>query len=458
MPSTLDAPFGPATGQTPTTATHNTHVSLSIPNLAALGDESLTPGHGSVSYGARPSLRHSNSSAAAMTGSGPAPIGTNQNNNMDNSLGNDRYTSDYQGRLRSGSLTTPDHMGASTVSNAFGSGFSNTWLQNPAPAGRSSLNQVTTARSRGPGDLHQVISRESTSSGNSSGNGEDNYAISQSTVDYLGLADNMETPRAMNFGFQNGPSAPVNSSLNPSRSRGVNQEQLTPNAAMAARNRANTVSVQPKSSASFQDLISAANLGLGRDHSRPVGLFDNAGNGRGTGGYLNTGDVGRANDPYGSSPLYGLAGGVRNLKDDASLLAGLSGAVGSRPRATTISMLDQPSARLGAYGMQGSADLMDSLITPSTTVPQSQSTGLLDSHNEAGRRTAGGDDGDRNRRREKDVTRNGPAADAAAGQTPTRSIWLGNLDVMTTAQDLMQVFQGYGEIESLRLLPEKVCV
>lgn len=42
------------------------------------------------------------------------------------------------------------------------------------------------------------------------------------------------------------------------------------------------------------------------------------------------------------------------------------------------------------------------------------------------------------------------------GQTPNRSLWIGNLDSTTTGQELMQVFAPYGAIESLRLLPEKV--
>jgi len=107
------------------------------------------------------------------------------------------------------------------------------------------------------------------------------------------------------------------------------------------------------------------------------------------------------------------------------------------------------------------SDLMDSLIAPSaaTPPPQGMAQSLLVG-NQGGRRSvAGNDDGGRRRDR-ADAGRNGPGGGQgdgmAAGQTPTRSIWLGNLDVMTTAQDLLQVFQGYGDIESLRLLPEKV--
>lgn len=41
-------------------------------------------------------------------------------------------------------------------------------------------------------------------------------------------------------------------------------------------------------------------------------------------------------------------------------------------------------------------------------------------------------------------------------QTPTRSLWIGNLDSAVTREQLIHVFAPYGAIESLRLLPEKV--
>ncbi len=45
---------------------------------------------------------------------------------------------------------------------------------------------------------------------------------------------------------------------------------------------------------------------------------------------------------------------------------------------------------------------------------------------------------------------------AAQVQTPTRSLWIGNLDNSVTSEQLIHVFAPYGAIESLRLLPEKV--
>ncbi|KAL1709861.1 hypothetical protein EV121DRAFT_276086 [Schizophyllum commune] len=42
-------------------------------------------------------------------------------------------------------------------------------------------------------------------------------------------------------------------------------------------------------------------------------------------------------------------------------------------------------------------------------------------------------------------------------QTPTRSLWIGNLDSAVTSEQLIHHFAPYGAIESLRLLPEKEC-
>lgn len=41
-------------------------------------------------------------------------------------------------------------------------------------------------------------------------------------------------------------------------------------------------------------------------------------------------------------------------------------------------------------------------------------------------------------------------------QVPTRSLWIGNLDVDATSEGLLHVFAPYGAIESVRMLPEKV--
>lgn len=44
-----------------------------------------------------------------------------------------------------------------------------------------------------------------------------------------------------------------------------------------------------------------------------------------------------------------------------------------------------------------------------------------------------------------------------SAQTPTRSLWIGNIDMSVSEDDLRQMFSPYGAIESLRLLSEKEC-
>ena len=50
-----------------------------------------------------------------------------------------------------------------------------------------------------------------------------------------------------------------------------------------------------------------------------------------------------------------------------------------------------------------------------------------------------------------------PKGETPQIQTPSRSLWIGNLDTTATKETLLTVFSPYGAIESLRLLPEKEC-
>ncbi|KAJ3405225.1 hypothetical protein HDU80_001680 [Chytriomyces hyalinus] len=43
-------------------------------------------------------------------------------------------------------------------------------------------------------------------------------------------------------------------------------------------------------------------------------------------------------------------------------------------------------------------------------------------------------------------------------QTPSRSLWVGNLDATITAPEILSLFSPFGAIESLRMLPDKECV
>lgn len=399
-------------------------------------------------YLVRPLLRHTASSAAALTGS----TGMLASSSADSTSAN---------RLRSGSLTLADNGVGSNTGNGFGSVF----YSGAAP--RSQLNQVL-----GSKDLRMIASH--TSSNGSSG-GADDY-VTFSTMDYLGLADNSETPRATTFGFEKGPALPSASNSQRLQAQAqVSASETTAAASSANRNRANTVSnyTRPayKSASSFQDLISAANLGEDRDTSRPIGLYDDYSrynmmptlSGSGLDGYVKTSTTSGSAD-------------IKGFKDSA-LLNSLS-----RPRATTIGMLDSPNLRnaVAAGGLAhnshkvgssvdigGYADNYDNASSAPFIPTTRNDRGFASMHQAIAPRhnasqsissnfsvTSGLQDDGLSRSGGKGAANNLSADNQ--GQQPTRSLWLGNLDVMTTTNDLMQVFAQYGTIESLRLLPEKV--
>lgn len=403
----------------------------------------------SGTYLSRPLLRHTASSAAALTGATAMMTSS---------------SADSANRLRSGSLTLADNAAGSAGNS--GNGFGSVFYSGAVP-GRSQLNQVM-----GSKDLRTIASH--TSSNGSSG--ADDY-VTFSTMDYLGLADNSETPRATTFGFEKGPALPSASHRLQAQAQAQTSAQTAATSSSANRNRANTVSnyVRPayKSASSFQDLISAANLGEDRDASRPIGLYDDYSR------YDLMPDLATSGlDEYGQPS----AAGSNQMKGykDAGLLNSLA-----RPRATTIGMLDSPKLRnaVGAGGLAHGSNRIGSSIdvagydayeTGNTSAPfvpttrndrgfASMHQGIAPRHNASQSISSMYSVGS-NAQGEDGLARSGGGKSHAAsnlagenqGQQPTRSLWLGNLDVMTTTNDLMQVFAQYGTIESLRLLPEKV--
>jgi protein JSN1 len=374
-------------------------------------------------------------------------------------------SADSANRLRSGSLTLADN-GVGSASNS-GNGFGSVFYSGAVP-GRSQLNQVM-----GSKDLRTIASH--TSSNGSSG--ADDY-VTFSTMDYLGLADNSETPRATTFGFEKGPTLPSASHrLQAQTQAQASASQTAASASSANRNRANTVSnyTRPayKSASSFQDLISAANLGEDRDASRPIGLYDDYSR------YDLIPDIATAgHDEYGQTAAAGSTQ-IKGYKD-AGLLNSLP-----RPRATTIGMLDSPKLRnaVGAGGLAHGSNRIGSSIdlagydtydtghaSSGSFVPTTRNDrgfasmhqGIAPRHN-ASQSISSMYSAGSNAQGEDGLARSGGKSHAASnlagenqGQQPTRSLWLGNLDVMTTTNDLMDVFAQYGTIESLRLLPEKV--
>ncbi|CAG8710757.1 3709_t:CDS:2 [Gigaspora margarita] len=117
----------------------------------------------------------------------------------------------------------------------------------------------------------------------------------------------------------------------------------------------------------------------------------------------------------------------------------------SRPRAISLGILDLPNdimhMRQGRNGQMYS-DLSES--GQGSTTP-SRSLGGEQLHARSGVSSP------------HDHTPDHSQQSTPPPQTPTRSLWIGNIDPNLSTQDLMQLFSPYGSIESLRLLPDKEC-
>ncbi|GMK59629.1 hypothetical protein CspeluHIS016_0802350 [Cutaneotrichosporon spelunceum] len=323
----------------------------------------------SPAYNPRPQLRHTNSSAPALEHEHVRP--------------------------RSGS--------ASSVSNAFASSpFSNAWLANPGPAGRSPLGR--------PEGRDEVYSPDSA-------NNED---LNFSTLDYLGLADGNAdlTPASM-------------SDMRNQQRRAIDVH------GPASRIRASTVSnVNRPFRASVTQTIEDQNpdaiLAQALDQ---VSLYD------------------------GLLPPAQLGGG---LYPSPSLLHPNSGSgvrEANRPRATTIGTLENPLTR-------GNRGFLSSI--PQSPLQAEYASMYLDNRFGYPPRSRSDRDLTRSRETRRDggrlsissaTSRTGTPDNAGTStpQVPTRSLWIGNLDVNATSESLLKVFAPYGAIESLRMLPEKTC-
>lgn len=312
-------------------------------------------------------------------------------------------------RLRSGSLTLP---AAGLSNNAFGPSFfsSSTWLSN-RNGGLPMLD-----------DLHSVTSMES---------GADDFDVH--TLDYLGLDDTLRNP----------PAATI------SELRNQAQQAIAGNlAANPSRMRSATVSNPYRlGSSAGASLLSTPNPEeeeniYGRDlyHSQGLEVYEETSSGLLSAGYV-----------------------AKGFKSADHLSAGL----GSRPRAISVGNLDDPTRLhrragdiqpspygndLGSMAM-GSGSLTPggimrsdksragaSVHFPSGDLPNSRASPYLAAPAGQGRA----------------VSPKSADGSATQMQTPTRSLWIGNLDSSVTSEQLIHVFAPYGAIESLRLLPEKV--
>lgn len=301
-------------------------------------------------------------------------------------------------RQRSGST--------SEVNTAFASSaFSNAWLANPGQAGAKS------PLGRGGDDYMETpVSND----------------LNFSTLDYLGLADT-------NASDDMGPASI--SELRSQHRRAIDAQ------GPASRIRASTVSnvnrpFRPSVTTAFDDAPnSLANA------FEQVSIYDQL---------LPSAQIGGGGFPSGSL----LHPKVAAARGEAS-----------RPRATTIGSLDNISGRGGLRGFLSS-------------IPQSPLQGEYAANSAFGDASRFGypprsrSDRDLTRSREgsRDLrghrlsissqnSRTGTPDNAGSStpQMPTRSLWIGNLDVNATSEALLRVFSSYGAIESLRMLPEKTC-
>ncbi|KAF9227976.1 hypothetical protein BS17DRAFT_774557 [Gyrodon lividus] len=354
----------------------------------------------------RPGLRHSATTVTPAT-TASTPVGAVERNS----------------RLRSGSLTLP----SSGLSNPFGpSIFSSSWLSSTNGTGSSfpvldELRSVTSADSADDFDVH--------------------------TLDYLGLDDGHRPP----------PAATI------SELRTQAQAAIAGNLANPPRLRASTVSnpYRARSSAatSLLPTPSADDDEEFFDNYETQQLYDRQ--------RLSSydGSISDANLLHSSYVAKGF-----KQTDHLAAASGLA----SRPRAISVGTLDDPvrslqrrattsevqspylndlgSATGSLTGLTGPAGILKSDAklasrnASSATVhfpngEVSRASAYLVAPNSQGRA----------------VSPKSEAHNNSQIQTPTRSLWIGNLDSAVTSEQLIHVFAPYGAIESLRLLPEKEC-
>ncbi|KAI0317820.1 hypothetical protein OF83DRAFT_97653 [Amylostereum chailletii] len=370
----------------------------------------------------RPGLRHSASVASSVASSA---------------------LTERNSRLRSGSLTTlPSNNG---LSNAFGpSIFSSSWLSSSGAGGGFPVLD----------ELRSVTSMDS---------GADDFDVH--TLDYLGLDESHTHQRHMlhqqqqqqqqQLQHQHHPPAATISEL-----RNQAQAVIAGNLSNPPRMRASTVSNPYRRMSAGGGLLGTTNVEEDED------LYDAYG--QGVDAYDGLGQ-----DYFGSNSGYG-----QSLRANDHLGANLN-VVANRPRAISVGTLEDPvritrratvsveqpaydlastvsafntggANQLGApggilknvdkLGVRGGAGVSPTVRFPSTEIGASRTSPYLiaPSQQQGGRSLS-------------------PKNETTQIQTPTRSLWIGNLDSSVTSEQLIHVFAPYGAIESLRLLPEKEC-
>lgn len=349
----------------------------------------------------RPGLRHSATSVTPATTNSP-PV----------------CVAERHSRLRSGSLTLP----SSGLTNPFGpSIFSSSWLSSTNGSGSSfpvldELRSVTSADSADDFDVH--------------------------TLDYLGLDDSHRPP----------PAATI------SELRTQAQAAIAGNLANPPRLRASTVSNPYRTRSSGPTSLLATPSGEDDDE-----FFENYD----TQQLYERQRLSSYDGSISDASLLHSSYVAKGFKQTDHLSPGM---LASRPRAISVGTLDDPIRSIqrrvttsevqtpylnelnpatGSLASPASILKTDAKLMPrNTSSPAvhfpngevSRASAYLVAPNSQGRAVSPKSEPNHN----------------SQIQTPTRSLWIGNLDSAVTSEQLIHVFAPYGAIESLRLLPEKV--
>ena len=361
-----------------------------------------------VAAPARPGLRHATSVASTAASTA---------------------TAERNSRLRSGSLTLP----TGGLSNAFGpSIFSSSWL--------------STTNGSGNGfpvldELRSVTSADS---------GADDFDVH--TLDYLGLDDHRTDPRN---DPRNQPQAATLSEL-----RNQAQAAIAGNLANPSRMRASTVSNPYRN----RPAAAAGSLLPTPAAEEEEEYFDGYEEIAYTRQRLNSYETSIPDGGFSSSAYvakgFKATDHLSTIRPRAISVSGLDDPMRTLQRRATVADvspyvndLNQQNSGLSvlASNAGGPAGILKSLASarggssPNVHFPGAEGTGRGVSQYLLAPSA---------QNRSLSPKSEGPSSQT---QTPTRSLWIGNLDSAVTSEQLIHVFAPYGAIESLRLLPEKVC-
>ncbi|KAK7015020.1 Pumilio domain-containing protein C56F2.08c [Favolaschia claudopus] len=343
----------------------------------------------------RPGLRHSASVASSVASSA---------------------VREPNSRLRSGSLTLP----TGGLSNAFGpSIFSSSWLSSTNGAGISTLDE-----------LRSVTSADST----------DEFDVH--TLDYLGLDDRPRPPPAATISeLRNQAQAAIAVHLagNPSRMRATTVSTPYRNRTSVAPGSHLTTPAAEEEEEYFESYDDA----YGRQR---LASYENSNQD----GYGSSTLVAKGFKAEHLAPARPRAISVGNLDDPMRSLQRRANAVDAH---SYINELTHQSAGLAvvtnnvppASILKSNKLAVSGVASPTVHFPNGELASRVSSYLMA-------PTGAQNR--STSPKSEGPTSQT---QTPTRSLWIGNLDGVVTSEQLIHVFAPYGAIESLRLLPEKEC-